>query len=197
MNIVQVVGGPGSGKTTLAFKLLEDWPGTASLLRIDRYLRNKRPDDGEDFLVLPTSIDWPLLRVHLDLLATGNSITVPTYDWERGRRLTTPDPVPPEQVVTACDWLIIEGLYYVPQLPSIRLFVDAPADVRRERSSALETRLSRSLEGVYEDVADPAYEGHIAPQRERAHYVLDGSLDRDRLADRARAVLAAHLTGWG
>ncbi len=51
MNIVQVVGGPGSGKTTLVYKLLEDWPGTASLLRIDCYLRDREPDHGDDFFL--------------------------------------------------------------------------------------------------------------------------------------------------
>jgi uridine kinase len=197
VNIVQVIGGPGSGKTTLVHQLLEDWPGTASLLRIDRYLRDRRSDDGDDFLLLPTSIDWPLVMNHLDLLAAGDDVIMPFYDWFQGRRVTSPTPIPPEQVVRACDWLIIEGLFYVPEIQAVRLFVDAPPDVRRARTTARDTRLSQSLEGLYDTVAEPAYQQYILPQRDLADEVLDGRQDRDRLADQARRVLAAQWAGWG
>jgi uridine kinase len=183
VNIVQVIGGPGSGKTTLVHQLLEDWPGTASLLRIDRYLRDRRSDDGDDFLLLPTSIDWPLVMNHLDLLAAGADVIMPFYDWFQGRRVTSPTPIPPDQVVCACDWLIIEGLFYVPEIQAVRLFVDAP--------------LSQSLEGRYDIVAESAYQQYILPQRDLADEVLDGRQDRDRLADQARRVLAAQWAGWG
>lgn len=197
MNIVQVVGGPGSGKTTLVHKLLEDWPGTASLMRIDRYLRDRRSDDGDDFLLLPTSIDWPLVMNHLDQLASGETMAMPLYDWSKGRRICVPHPLPPEQEIRACDWLIIEGLFYVPGIQSVRLFVDVPPDVRRERTKARETLLSQNLNGVYDLVAEPAYQKYILPQRGLADHVLDGRLKHDRLADEARRVLAAQWAGWG
>jgi uridine kinase len=197
MNIVQVVGGPGSGKTTLVYQLLEDWPGTASLLRIDRYLRDRQPDDREDFLLLPTSIDWPLAMAHIDLLRAGGEVIMPVYDWTRGGRLIAERPAPPELVIKPCDWLIIEGLFYVPDITSIRLFVDAPADVRRERSQARQTNLSQYLAGAYDVVAEPAYQQYILPQRDAADHVLDGRLDRDKLADQARRYLASRWSGWG
>ncbi|NDJ76789.1 MAG: hypothetical protein GYB65_11065 [Chloroflexi bacterium] len=197
MNIVQVVGGPGSGKTTLSYKLVEDWPGTASMLRVDRYLRNRRSDDTEEFLLLPTSIDWPLIMAHLDLLEAGGRVVMPHYDWDRGIRETSQLPSLAEQLIQPSDWLIIEGLYYVPQIQSIRLFVDSTPDVRRIRAQAKDTRLSQSLAGVYDQVAEPAYKKYILPQRDLAHHVLDGRLSRDTLADRARRFLASYLTGWG
>lgn len=197
MNIAQIVGGPGSGKTTLVYKLLADWPGTASLMRIDRYLRDRQSDDGDDFLLLPTSIDWPLVMNHLELLGDGTSVIMPLYDWGSGKRLTLPSPVPAEQVIGACDWLIIEGLFYVPGIESVRLFVDAPAGVRRERSQARETNLSQTLGSAYDDVADPAYAQYIQPQRAEADYVINGTLAPNKLADAARRVLARHWSGWG
>jgi uridine kinase len=197
MNIVQIVGGPGSGKTTLAQKLVEDWPGTASMMRVDRYLRNRRSEDGDDFLLLPTSVDWPLVLAHLDLLGAGGQVTMPTYDWERCVRLITRLPAPPDQVIEPSEWLIIEGLHYVPQVDSVRLFVDAPVEIRRDRSRALDTQLSQSLREVTDQVVEVAYIKHILPQRDRADHVLDGSLDRVTLADRARRFLAARwTTGW-
>lgn len=197
MNIVQVVGGPGSGKTTLVYKLLAGWPDMAGLLRVDRYLRDRLPGDGDDFLLLPTSIDWPLVMAHLDALAARRRVVMPLYNWEQGARQVLPLPPPPEQVIEPCEWLVIEGLFYVPDIQAVRLFVDAPAEVRRERSSARSTQLSASLDDAYDSVAEPAYQRHILPQRDLAHYVLDGCLDRDALADRALRYLAAHLAGWG
>ncbi|MBN2304045.1 MAG: hypothetical protein JXQ72_06200 [Anaerolineae bacterium] len=197
MNIVQVVGGPGSGKTTLAKKLVEDWPGSASLLRIDRYLRERGLDDGDDFVLMPSGIDWPLLMAHLDRLAAGEYVVMPVYDWEQGIRRAFPQSATPGQMVESCDWLVLEGLYYVPHLPSIRLFVDAPADVRQERASARDTRLSKALGEAYDRLVEPAYQDHILPQREAAQCVLDGRLDREQLATRARRFLASRLSGWG
>jgi uridine kinase len=197
MHVVQVVGGPGSGKTTLVHKLLEDWPGTASLLRADRYLRDRQPDHGDDFFLVPTSIDWPLMLLHLELLETGSDVTMPLYDWQTGRRLTAERPTPSEQVVEASEWLIIEGLFYVPDIRSIRLFVDAPADVRRARFQSRQSSLSQQLGSAYDLVAEQAYQQHILPQRDHAEHVLDGRLDQDKLADHARRYLASRWPGWG
>lgn len=197
MNIVQVVGGPGSGKTTLVVKLIEGWPGTASLMRVDRYLRARRAEDDEAFLLLPTSIDWPLITNHLEQLANGTSVIMPVYDWQGGKRQTLTIPPPAAQIIDACDWLIIEGLFYVPDITSVRLFVDAPAEVRRTRSQARDTRLSQTLGSAYDVVAEPAYERHILPQRAQADHVLDGTLPPDTLADAARRCIASYWSGWG
>lgn len=198
MNIVQVVGGPGSGKTTLAHALLDDWPGAASLLRIDRYLRDRTPDDGLDFLLLPDSIDWPLMELHLGSINKRQPVIMPLYDWQTGRRLPLRLPAPEGHLIVPCDWLVIEGLYYVPEIESVRLFVDAPSAVQQARAAARDTSLSTHLpDGEWAQVIEPVYRRLIAPQREQADHVLDGTLDRHTLARQARHLLAAHFTGWG
>jgi uridine kinase len=199
MNIIQIVGGPGSGKSTLTRQLLSDWPGLAGLLRIDCYLRNRQSDDDEGFLLLRGSIDWPLVMAHIDLLLAGGAVTMPVYDWETGKRMPPPHPPDPQQMIPASEWLVIEGLYFLPvsPRPSVRLFVDSPAEVRRERSEAHATNLSQTLGPAYDRVADPVYEQYILPQRKLADHVLDGSLDRKRLADQARRFLASQWSGWG
>ncbi len=197
MNIIQVVGGPGSGKTTLVYALLDGWPGTASLMRVDRYLLNRQSGDGDDFFLLPTSIDWPMVMNHLERLERRTKVTMPLYDWDKGQRVAMPVPTPENQVILACDWLIIEGLFYVPQIESVRLFVDAPAEERRERSAARATNLSKRLGSAYDEVAEAVYDEHILPQRELAEHVLDGTLPQRKLTDAARRLLASRLSGWG
>lgn len=197
MNIVQVIGGPGSGKTTLVHKLLADWRSAASLLRVDRYLRDREPGQGDDFFLVPTSIDWPLMLLHLEILEAGGDVIMPRYDWQIGKRQTAERPTPPEQIIRAHDWLIIEGLFYVPAINSIRLFVDAPADVRRARSHARQTSLSQQIASAYDVVAEPAYQQHILPQRVHAEHILDGRLNQDQLAEQARRYLASCWPGWG
>jgi hypothetical protein len=88
-------------------------------------------------------------------------------------------------------------LFYVPDIHSIRLFVDPPAEVRRTRSESSQSGLSRRLASAYDLVAEPAYQQHILPQRDHAEYILDGRLDRDTLADQARRYLASRWPGWG
>jgi uridine kinase len=57
MNILQIAGGEGSGKTTLATRLAEQWKVVTTVMPLERYLRNRRPTDGDDFTFQPTSID--------------------------------------------------------------------------------------------------------------------------------------------
>jgi uridine kinase len=137
------------------------------------------------------------MMLHLKLLGMGSPVAMPLYDWQTGKRLRAARPTPPEQVVNPCDWLIIEGLFYVPDIHSIRLFVDAPAEVRRARSEARQSSLSQQLSSAYDLVAEPAYEQYILPQRDHAEHILDGCLDRDALADHARRYLASCWPGWG
>jgi uridine kinase len=70
------------------------------LLRIDRYLRDREPHHGNSFFLVPTSIDWPLMILHLKLLEMGSRVAMPLYDWRTGKRLTAERPTPPDAVST-------------------------------------------------------------------------------------------------
>jgi uridine kinase len=86
----------------------------AMVLTLDRYLRNRRPDDGPDFALQPAFIDWPLVYAHIDSRWRGQHVATPEYDLEAGRRLPGRIPQIGQLTFLPTDILIIRR----PALPS-------------------------------------------------------------------------------
>ncbi len=198
MNIVQIAGGEGSGKTTLATLLAEELTGLATVMSLDHYRRNKRPGDSLAFALQPEAIDWPLVHAHMDALARGQHVIMPAYDLEAGHRLPMRLPQTDKLGLTPTDILIVEGMHYLPEeVESIKLFVDAPKDVRRERVRARDAELGQHLWDIFDSVIEPAYEQYTLPLRAQANLALDGTLPAYQLVQLAQRHLASIWGAWG
>lgn len=142
--VIGVAGGSASGKTTVSQAILQQ-VGAERIAYIphDLYYRDlshlpldQRAKFNFDH---PNALDNELLVAHLDALAAGQSVEVPTYDFATYVRLEATRTVAPRPVV------LLEGIliFTEPVLRrrmQIKLFVDADPDLRLIR------RLSRDVE---------------------------------------------------
>lgn len=197
MNVLQIAGGEGSGRTALAIRLAEEWSGGATILSLDHYLRNKHADDGPDFVVQPSSIDWPLVQAHIEALARGEHIRVPQYDLEAGQRLPFRVRQTAQFEQPPVDILIIDGRYYVQDVESIKLFVDTPIAVRRERINQPEGEAAPFVAAMFDALYEPAYQRDTLPLRNEADLILDGCQPLDDLIDQTQRFVASVWGAWG
>lgn len=132
--VVGIAGGTGSGKTTVAEKLVEGLPeGAALRLSQDSYYRSRPDLSPEEREMInfdhPDAIEASLLVQHLDMLRHGHSIEQPKYDYLTHLRGTETTHVPPHPII------IVEGILLladatVRERLDLKIFVDTDADVR-------------------------------------------------------------------
>ncbi|HUS66291.1 MAG TPA: uridine kinase [Kofleriaceae bacterium] len=142
--VIGVAGGTGSGKTTIARKLVDALPrGSALIVEYDAYYRDRADLSPDQRAALnydhPDALESELLAEHLRLLRTGHPVDAPIYDFRSHTRRIETRRVAPTPVV------VVEGILTLAQ-PAVReqldikIFVDTDADIRVFR------RVRRDLE---------------------------------------------------
>jgi uridine kinase len=132
--IIGICGGTGSGKTTVANKILESVSAAdVAFLQQDSYYRNRAelPLDYRRQVNFdhPDAIDNDLLLEHLRALKAGRAVELPIYDFKNHVRLPETQRVEPKLII------ILEGIliFAEPRLLAemdIKVFVDTPDDIR-------------------------------------------------------------------
>src|SRR4026207_73462 len=132
--IIGICGGTGSGKTTVANRILESVSASEVVfIQQDSYYRNLT-DLPVDYRGLanfdhPDALDNDLLVNHIRRLKSGEAIDLPLYDFRTHTRMHEARSVEPKPIV------IVEGIliYADPRLleqMDIKVFVDTPDDIR-------------------------------------------------------------------
>jgi uridine kinase len=132
--IIGVAGGTGSGKTTVANRIL-DRVGTEHIAYIphDAYYKDlSHLNEAERARVNfdhPDSLETSLLVQHLQNLRLGVAAAIPVYDFTHHRRR------PESQLVLPAPIILVEGIliFVEPELREqfdVKLFVDTDADLR-------------------------------------------------------------------
>lgn len=132
--IIGICGGTGSGKTTLARRIIESvGRDNVILVEQDSYYRNladmpldERRQANFDH---PDSIDSEMLMNHLKRLRLGQSIEMPVYDFKTHTRSDQFDFIEPKPVVLV-EGILIFAETRVLDLLDVRVFVDTPDDIR-------------------------------------------------------------------
>jgi uridine kinase len=132
--IIGICGGTGSGKTTVANRILESVnAGDVAFIQQDSYYRNLKdlPLDYRQAVNFdhPDALDNDLLVHHVRKLKAGGSVELPLYDFKTHTRLNDTLLIEPKPIV------IIEGIliFVDPRLleqMDIKVFVDTPDDIR-------------------------------------------------------------------
>jgi uridine kinase len=132
--VIGICGGTGSGKTTVANRILESvQPDEVVFIQQDLYYRNLKdmPLDYRNAANFdhPDALDNDLLVKHLIKLKAGEPVELPIYDFRSHTRLPGTIPISPKPIVIVEGILIFAEPRLLEQM-DIKVFVDTPDDIR-------------------------------------------------------------------
>ena len=207
--IIGISGGTGSGKTTVANRILDTVRASEVVfIQQDSYYRNLKdlPLDYRHVANFdhPDALDNDLLVNHVRKLKAGESVELPIYDFRTHTRSNETRPVEPKPIV------IVEGIliFAEPRLLEqfdIKVFVDTPDDIRfiRRLRRDIDER-GRTLESVieqYENTVRPMHIQFVEPSRRVADVIIpEGGhnlVSIDLISGKIRERLASALTSVG
>ncbi len=205
--LIGVAGGTGSGKTTVASRIL-DRVGAENIVYIahDAYYRDlshlpERLRARVNF-DHPDSLETELLVEHLKRLRAGQAVEIPIYDFTTHTRTDRTRQVEVAPVV------IVEGIlvFVEPELRElfdVKIYIDTDADVRfiRRLRRDIEER-ERSVESVceqYLSTVRPMHLEFVEPSKRHADVIIpEGGFNEvaiEMVAARVRGLLAEGLEG--
>ncbi|HNU07605.1 MAG TPA: uridine kinase, partial [Pyrinomonadaceae bacterium] len=185
--IIGICGGTGSGKTTIARRIVETVGAeNVVLVEQDSYYRNlsDMPLDERHHANFdhPDSIDSDLLVNHLKRLRNGQTIDMPIYDFVSHTRKDESSRIEPKPVV------IVEGILIFAEtaildLLDVRVFVDTPDDIRLIRRLRRDVQeRGRSFERTlwqYEHTIRPMHYEFVEPSKRHADIIVPESGNPD------------------
>src|SRR5215831_3887189 len=201
--IIGINGGTGSGKTTVAQKIIAPvGEGNVVYLQQDSYYRNlgDMPLDLRHRVNYdhPDAFDTELLINHLQALHAGESIEQPIYDYATHSRSTETIHLEPRPVIVI-EGILVFGYPRLRGLMDLKIFVDADADIRfiRRLDRDVHER-GRSVESVIEQytvTVRPMHLQFVEPSKRYADVIIpEGGFNPvsiDLVTGKIKAILAS------
>jgi uridine kinase len=178
--IVGIAGGSCAGKTWLAGRLIEAFPGEAARISLDNFYLDRSDLSAGRRARLnfdhPRAIDWVAFEQVLRRCAAREGFSLPCYDFATHARVAGE---------SACEFVplvFVEGLWLFRQ-PSIRPLFSLKIYIRAPRGLCIERRLARDVRDrgrTREQVMTqlkrytlPMFERFVAPQERWADVILE------------------------
>jgi uridine kinase len=178
--IVGICGGTGSGKTTVANRILESVSAKdVVFIQQDSYYRNLKdlPLDNRRFANFdhPDALDNDLLVYHVKKLKAGEPVELPIYDFKTHTRLSDTLRIQPKAIVIVEGILIFADPRLLEQM-DVRVFVDTPDDIRfiRRLRRDIDER-GRTVESVIEQylaTVRPMHMQFVEPSKRYADVII-------------------------
>ncbi|HUF02562.1 MAG TPA: uridine kinase [Aridibacter sp.] len=178
--IIGICGGTGSGKTTIANRIVESVGAkNVNLIEQDSYYRNladmpldERRQANFDH---PDAVDNDLLINHLKRLIDGYKVEIPRYDFRTHTRLPESDKLSP-RTVTIVEGILIFSEPRILEFLDLKVFVDTPDDIRlvRRIRRDMDERgrtLKQTLE-QYEKTIRPMHYEFVEPSKRQADIII-------------------------
>src|SRR5216683_557920 len=207
--IIGICGGTGSGKTTIANRILQSVSADEVVfIQQDLYYRNLKdmPLDYRNAANFdhPDAIDNDLLANHLKKLNAGEPVELPIYDFRTHTRLPDTTPIEPKRIVIVEGILIFAEPRLLEQM-DIKVFVDTPDDIRfirrLKRDIAERGRTLDSVIEQYLSTVRPMHTQFVEPSKRFADVIIpEGGYNLvsiDLISGKIRERLANALTSMG
>jgi uridine kinase len=178
--VLGIAGGTGSGKSTVADKIVGALPvGAGVVLDHDAYYRDQsglplaeRARTNYDHL---DALETELLVEHLRELRAGRPALVPRYDFREHTRLVERRRVDPAPIVIVEGILVLADMRLREQM-DVKIFVDTDPDIRlmRRIRRDMEQRgrtFAQVREQYYQQVR-PAHLTHVEPSKRFADLII-------------------------
>ena len=207
--IIGICGGTGSGKTTVANRILETVSAQEVVfIQQDSYYRNLT-DLPRDYRQLanfdhPDALDNDLLVHHVRKLKAGEPVELPIYDFRTHTRLNDTLRIEPKPIVIVEGILIFSDPRLLEQL-DVKVFVDTPDDIRfirrLKRDLAERGRTVDSVIEQYIATVRPMHMQFVEPSKRYADVIIpEGGhnlVSVDLISGKIRERLASALTTVG
>lgn len=178
--LIGIAGGTGSGKTSVANKILEGIGSSdVAIIEQDAYYKDLShvPADAlaHHNFDHPDAFDRELLLDHLRTLLEGGSVQMPVYDYNRHCRTGQYVVVGPHRIIVLEGILILDdpGLR---ELMDIKIYVDTDDDIRLMRRLRRDVReRGRTMEMVlqqYETTVRPMHQQFVEPSKRWADLII-------------------------
>ena len=203
--IIGICGGTGSGKTTVARRILENVSDEqVAYLQQDSYYRNLGDMPLELRRLInfdhPDALDHSLFVNHVKALRAGEAVAVPVYDFTAHTRRNETIRVEPKPIV------IVEGILIfadagLRELLEVKIFVDTADDLRFIRRLQRDvSERGRSVESVikqYLETVRPMHLQFVEPSKRHADVIIpEGGYNEvgvDLISGKIRAQLRQEL----
>lgn len=203
--IIGISGGTGSGKTTVARRILENVSDEQVVfLQQDSYYRNlgDMPTELRRQINFdhPDALDNGLFANHVRALRESEAIAMPVYDFANHTRKAETIRIEPKPI------LIIEGILVfvdaaLRELMDVKIFVDTDDDLRFIRRMQRDVKeRGRSVESVikqYLETVRPMHQQFVEPSKRHADVIIpEGGYNEvgiDLISGKIRAKLQEEL----
>ncbi|MFN7946168.1 MAG: uridine kinase [Blastocatellia bacterium] len=178
--IIGICGGTGSGKTTVARRILENVSDEQVVyLAQDSYYRNL----GDMPLELrrqinfdhPDALDNDLFINHVRALKAGEAIEMPLYDYTIHTRMKETKRIEPK-LVTIVEGILVFADPVLRELMDVKIFVDTADDLRfirrLQRDVAERGRSPESVIRQYLETVRPMHLQFVEPSKRYADVVI-------------------------
>ena len=178
--LIGIAGGTGSGKSSVARALTSEFgEQEVALIEQDSYYKDISHLTFEERSLLnfdhPNSIDFTLMKQHLQLMLSGETVNIPKYDFTQHMRLKETSIINPHHII------ILEGIFVlyddeIRDMMDIKLYVDTPDDIRVLRRVKRDiNKRGRSFQSVmeqYNETVRPMYIQFVEPTKKYADIIV-------------------------
>lgn len=186
--IIGIAGGSGSGKSTFARRIKEQFEDEVALLSCDNYYLPHDDIPFEDRKNLnydsPSAFEFDLLCKHLKLLKNGENILCPVYNFTKHTRSMETIEIKASPIIII-DGILIFSYPKLREIFDLKIYVETDADeriLRRARRDVCER--GRDFDGVinqYLSTVKPMHNQFVEPTKVYADIIINGGLNQNSL----------------